>query len=251
MVYKMGPLAYQGLKRRILLLGVFAAFFAIVVAFSVSLGLVGAYLRGGEDAVLPVQLFSTLVFVVLVGGLFAFLLRRQYNNQKKLLESVEVEVGDDYIGRQQLRVPQVRLQRQEIVYAENLGNVLGLFTNDKLRTLAIPKTIDGYEKIRDTLQSWNIPLKPMTAQTKVRTLVILIGSMVGAGILFFVTNFWLVMVAWIAMVALYGYFYWLLRSSQGVDPKYLRNNLFVFLFIIFIGIVRLIALYSNTIVPRP
>jgi hypothetical protein len=245
--YKLGPLAYQQLKRRLLRVGGLV----IVSVFVVNIITTAVSALASQNEPLLSQLGITIGALVIVAVAIVVVFYFQLQSQKRLLESVEVQVGPDSISRQQLRIPKIELQRQEIRAGEEMGGALLLRTEDKYRSLAIPQSIEGYQEIRDTVASWNIPIRSTERRSQLVNVAIGIGALAGFAVMIFGPNFWFALVGLVGLLALYGYLYWFVRKTQGVDPKYRRNMLYILLLILLIGGTRIAAFYFMTQVPRP
>lgn len=190
-----------------------------------------------------------LVGIVLLVLFLIFVARRAIDQQLAVLKSIEVELGEDYVARQQLRIPKLVVKRDEITKIEDMGSTLCIRTANKNRSLAIPKTLDGYEEIQSVLLNWNIPIRPVALRTKWLNVASGVGAVVGLVVLLFVWNFWIVLVAWLGLMILYGYLYWVLRRSEGVDPRNRRNYVFLLGWIVFIGAIKFCAFFMMMPVP--
>ena len=118
----------------------------------------------------PISIIATII----VGAMFIpFGIWRGLKQTKAILESVRIEVGDDYIARSQVRIPQLRINRQEITVVDEISGGLCIRTNNKTRTLAIPNALDedDYKEIRDVLASW-ATIRPQSKSSKTQNLLI-------------------------------------------------------------------------------
>ncbi len=194
----------------------------------------------GDDNWTITLIVSIVVFVVVVVITFS----RGLQQVKEVWESIRVEVGDDYVARSQVRIPQVHISRDEITKIEEIEGGLCIRTSNKLRTLAIPLDLDAsdYQEIRSKLSAWK-PIQPRSV--KVQSAVLLTVLLVGFGVIFISSSLWLVLIVGLAMIGYYGYIYWTVRHAEGVDPQQRRNLLVAFLFPIFVTAMKACFLSSG------
>jgi hypothetical protein len=89
-------------------------------------------------------------------------LRRWKNGPRKLqmsLQATRVEISEDGVGRTGSK----RLERSEILRAEELSWGLYLRTANRYRWLMIPARIGGYSALKRELEQWNIPIVAATS----------------------------------------------------------------------------------------
>lgn len=149
----------------------------------------------------------------------------------KVWQSVQIEVGDDYIARSQVRIPQMRIERSEVTSIEEMESCLCIRTTNKRRTLAVPNVLDdaGYQEIKGVLSTWTT-IQPAAPGATIRSVVFVMGVLLGFGILFFSSVPWLTLAAGGVNSLLLGYVNWTLRHTEGIDPKVKRGALVVFVF---------------------
>ena len=243
--YRLGMQAFQQLRRRLICGGLLSGV-AVIASLSYLMIFPSTQIQNPFNEGEPLtssRILSTLVFMVIGGVFLAFALYRQYKTQSVVLQSTEITIGPHYVSRQQPNIPKMMLKRSEIRYIEDAGESLCLRTDDKYRSIAVPKSIDGFAEIEQTLHQWEIPFRQDVSRPQILGILVGITLLVGFGILFFVQVFWIVLIVWLCLMIFYGYYYWLLHRSQGTDPKFRRNMLFVLLFIGIVGILKLVALY--------
>ncbi len=255
-IYKLSAQAFLAVKRRILILNVIVGLvFLGAVALSIASGGARQLLEDWQNQDIGQTVFSYGVFVILgvvvVGVALVTGMRRALQQQRAVLDSFQIELGTNYIARQQLRVPRMSVRRMDVTELQETDACLFVRTADKSRTVGIPKTLEGYEEVRQTLSEW-APIHPTKPRTRLLSLVTGLVTLAALGILFLSLNLWLVLAAGIGLVALFGYFYWQLRKSLSVDPHYRRNFLFLLGWIVFISVIKLVAIWMMTPVPvRP
>lgn len=231
-VYSLSPQGISKLRRRLVqrlsaLLG---------VPFLVVLGL--NWWQAGDN-----WLTTVIVSVIVFAAVLAIAVSRSLRQVNEVWDSIKVEVGDDYVARSQVRIPQVRIPRDEITAIEEIEGGLCIRTADKWRTLAIPADLDDrdYQEIRSKLSAWR-PIRPKSAKARVQNVLLLVVLLVGFGILLISTSLWLVLGVGLVMVGYYGYWYWTMRRVEGIDPQQRRSLLVVFLIPIFIMALKVCVL---------
>lgn len=157
----------------------------------------------------------------------------------KVWQSVQIEVGDDYIARSQVRIPQMRIERNEVTSIEEMGNCLCIRTTDKRRTLAIPKVLDDadYQEIKGTLSTW-ATIQPAASDVNIRSMLLVVSVLLGFGILFFSSMLWLTLAAGVLTSLCLGYIYWTSRHTEGVDPRVKRRFLLAFIFALIVTAMK-------------
>jgi len=164
--------------------------------------------------------------------------------QVALWKSIVVVLGDNFVSREQSRIPPIRIQRSEITRIQETGTGLCVFTADKYRSLAIPASLDGYDHIKDVLSQWT-PFDPISSDkardSLIKNRILIVGILVSVAILFFSTAWWLVIPVSVALTGLMIYSYLTLRRLQGVDPSYRRRMAIGVILMIFFAAVRVIG----------
>lgn len=162
-------------------------------------------------------------------AVFGFTLYRSIKQSHAIWDSVRVEIGEDYVARRQLRVPEVRINRTEVTALREINNGLCVLTSDKFRALCIPIELDGpdYEEIKTTLSAW-APIQPKSATARIWFTAQLILLGIGTLIVFFSTSAWLVLIVGVILSGYYIYFFLQLLRHKAVDSK----SIFVYIFFI-------------------
>jgi hypothetical protein len=120
--------------------------------------------------------------VVFGSGWFSW--KRQFEQNKAIWKSIQIELGVDYIARRQLRIPEIRISRNEITRVEEVGSALFVRTANKYRSLAVPHSLENYEQVKATLSAW-APLIQTAGRRRAVDIVSGIATLVGMGIIFF------------------------------------------------------------------
>jgi hypothetical protein len=190
---------------------------------------------------------TVIVSVVICVGIMVFALSSVLRQSKEIWESIRIEMTDEYIARTQARIPQVRINRQEITSIEEIDGGICIRTADKSRTLAILNDLDEnhYQEIKNKLSTWST-IQPQSPKTKAQNAFLLVVLLLGFGILFLSSSLWLVLVAGVSLISYYAYNYWSLRQVKGVDPRFRRHMSILFLFPLFIMIMK-VCLLSGAI----
>lgn len=157
-------------------------------------------------------------------------------------------MGDDYITRRQIRIPEIRIHREEVTAIREIDTGLLIFTADKFRSLFIPVEVEGhgYEEVKAALSAWT-PVQLKSSVTRAKNAALFILVLAGFGIILFSSSPWLVLVVGLVMAGCYTYSYWILRRSKGVDPRFKRKRDFiiVLVFLVFIISFKLCVFFGG------
>jgi hypothetical protein len=186
---------------------------------------------------------TLFISVPLMLGICVYSIGHGLKEQEEILRSVRIEVGDDYVARSQLRVPQVRIARAEVTAIEEAGIGLCIRTTDQRRSLAIPAELDSsdYQQIKAVLSTW-ATIRSRSRGTAASNALGSVVMLAGMGVFFLAQEVWLVLTAGLVVVVYYAYTLWILRSSEGVDPKVERWMLFGAVFMALLIIFRVTSL---------
>ena len=188
---------------------------------------------------------TTLIAYGFVTVLFVWNAYRNLRQNEAIWESIRVELGDDYIARSQLRIPQLRINRSEVTSVERMADGLCVRTADKMRTLAIPSGLadDGDQVIESRLAQW-APIRPVPTGNRVRFFALAGALMLGMGVAFLSPWLWLGLLAMIPVVGFTWYLVWVFYRTRGVDPKYRRSFLLTAVFLTFFAALRIVVLLA-------
>ncbi len=186
---------------------------------------------------------ATIASIIVCIGVMTFALLRVLSQNKEIWESIRIEITDEYIARSQVRIPQIRITRQEITSIEERDGGICIRTDDESKTLFIPSDLDenDYQEIRNKLSSW-IAIQPKSQKAKTQNAILLVLLIVGFGILFLSWSLWVVLLAGVSLTGYYVYYYWSLRKTKGIDPKFRRSTLISILFLLFVMIMKVCLL---------
>ena len=103
------------------------------------------------------NLLALLLFVIIIITTSCFSIARIVSQQKKIWNSIRINLASDYISRQQIRVPEVKIYRSETTAIEEYKTGILIKTADKGRAIAIPIQLEqaDYLEIEETLTNWN------------------------------------------------------------------------------------------------
>lgn len=103
------------------------------------------------------SLLALLLFVIVMVATSFFSIARIVSQQKKIWNLIRINLASDYISRQQIRVPEVKIYRLEITAIEEYKTGILIKTADKGRATAIPIQLEqaDYLEIKETLTNWN------------------------------------------------------------------------------------------------
>jgi hypothetical protein len=218
-------------------LWVIGGFYAVIVCMVVIM----------VDSISPDNKLTAILATILISVTFIPLsIWRIRKGTKENWESIRIEVGDDYIARSEIRIPQVRIQRQEITGVEESSASLRVHTNTKTRRLVISRILldaNDYREIRDVLASW-VTIRPISTTSKSRNLLYLLFFLLpffAIGLFFFSTSLWLSVASIIFLLGDFGYYFW---ATQGGDPRVRRAMLIFLIFFLFMATGKLLA-YSS------
>jgi hypothetical protein len=147
------------------------------------------------------------VTLLILLGVLIFAFVRTYRQQRKRLEAVQIELGEDMIARPAGMLPRAEIRRDEVTSIEEIDAGLCVIASEPRRAIIIPKGLEAYAQVRDTLGEWSA-VKPMSR--KVRWLNYLGGVAVIAafGILLISFSLWLLIPTGLAMIGFYGWILW-------------------------------------------
>lgn len=237
--FNLRPEAFQHDVRATSLLVVLVIAGFIVAPFVLSLmtGQVKLYdlLNLTTWAVLLSSFRDTILIFIGVGLFLTFLIRANMKFRKASWDSLEIEIADDYIARRQLNNPEIRLGRDEISSLEDKGNVLCVYSTDKRRVLGIPKLLNGYDEVKQTVLSWGKPLTSSQTRTRIMTWVNSGIILVGFLAIIFAFDPVTQAIATLATVGWMGNLYRQMGRQEG-DTAKLRSN-----FLRLIGVIALLG----------
>lgn len=222
------------------LLVVGAMGYAAISSLLTNLDEVGLYEPEDWVSIISEALFAFVPMVATL-GIFWFVWRRQFNQYQAIWQSVRVELGADYVARWQLRVPEVRLLRDEITRLQETRAGLCIYTGNKYHLLSVPRSLENYEQVKATLSSW-VPLTQPPARGRAFNIAVAIGTLVGMGIIFLSLDLRLVLGAGIILSGYFGYSLWALGRYEGVDPRYRRSIFFLVVWLVFITLMKVLTL---------
>lgn len=248
-IFKLRPEAFEHDVRSrtaqvILVVGAFAAAYLLLMLWGAHIGF-SDLLNSRTWTVLLSTAGGTLLILGVVGIFLVFGVRASMKANRRTWDSVEVEIGEDYVARRQSNAPEeIRLQRDEITTLEDAGSVLNIRTANKYRGLNVPKLLDGYDEVKATLLSWSKPLRSTRGRTRIQNWAIGGLSAIGMLAFLFALDPVLQVIATVGMMGWMGFWYWYTGRLEGVAPGVRRNYLLSVVVIAMLGTCKFIALSS-------
>lgn len=229
--YSLSHANYLKYRRR------FMPLFGIIAVLLVGVLIIAVSSRSQFNwfCILPMTLFFL--------GVVGFSAYRAFKQQREVWESIRIVIGDDYIARQQLRIPEIRIAREEITALREINQGICVYTADKFRSLVIPTELErsDYEEIKNALAAW-MSIQPKARNTNARNGALSIVLFIGFAIIFLSWSAWLVLIVGLGMMGYYVYIFSLLQRDKGVDPQFRRNTAITLGFLAFIFVMKLCVL---------
>ena len=193
------------------------------------------FLNTGEVNLLS-NLFSFLVLI----GIVIFISRKVAAQQQEIWQSTIIRVTEEYISSEQIRVPEVKIHREEIALVKENSQGLCIFATDHKRSLLITKFLDqaDYLEIKDKLASWQ-PIESVNAKQNTYQVLLTIAYVIGFFFILGSPFIWLNALIGIGLLITQFYALRQLKQNPAVDPKYLKNYrriLIWMVFMVFMGV---------------
>jgi len=195
----------------------------------------------------PWWIYLMITLIVLPASVaLAFLPARR---QRTALDSLEIELGADYVLRREQNGPKVRIQRSAVTHLQEAGGALFVCTSDKYRTVVVPVALEGYEELRTELLTW-APIQPMSRRLGLGRLVGFVAwVLLFAGFLtmFMARVAWLFAVAGLAVAGFFAYQYLSLRLYPYINSTQKRIHLFLMVVVLLFVAYRLYQFSIGTL----
>lgn len=174
-------------------------------------------LRGQGDWVAFAISALVVIGLMALGGMFGFRLQRQS------LESLRIELGEDYIARRQVRLGEVRLRRDEVRALRETAAGLQVLSADKYRSILVPRALDAndYQAVKARLMGWG-PLEPARSPGRAWEWALAAVVALGVFVVYFSESPWLVLGAGLAVLAYYLFVGRAQLHAGGIDPAVRR-----------------------------
>ena len=191
-------------------------------------------------------IWSLLLVIIITLALFTFSSFRALAQFQKIWESIEIEIGDQYVARRQVNVGEIRLNREEIVTIQETKRGLIIYSVGKSRSLFIPVQLEGhgYEEVKSTLSAWT-PLQEVSSQGKARRIFWVVLFLLGYTIVLLSWSRWLTLFVSLAMTAVLTYFYWLRRHSEQVVSQLKRGYIRVVVSLVIITAIKFTPVFQE------
>jgi preprotein translocase subunit SecE len=137
---------------------------------------------------------------ILVLGLIAFNLLGLFTHWRNIprLATLEISIDNDAIQHQVTGAKPLIINRTEFTKIEE--NTLGLVIHSKTTRFNVPKTIEGYDVLKQELAEWSRIILPTRFETVIYYAVVVI-YVISFFALFFVRELWLVGIAGLSVMA--------------------------------------------------
>ena len=193
------------------------------------------------------DLYSLILIaaVLIFTGIFG--IGKAIAQQQEIWNSIEINLDSDYISRQQVRVPEVKIYRSEIATVESDKAGIWVKADDKARTIVIPAQLDraDYLEIKETLTNWQG--EEIAAVKRNKEMAIAIAYIVAFLILFLSFNIWLNFILGIGIIIYNIYTNKLIQNNVSIDPQFkktYKRNLAITTFLVLINTFGKIYLLS-------
>lgn len=224
----------------------FGAVLAVVIA-------IAAYFLSRSTNLDPVYTAVVMgVAVVALAVIAGVRLVQQVRDYQRGLESIQIDLGHKAVARRQSGVPDLRIARGDVIALRETEDGVLVMTKDRSRFLWLPAQLGDYAEAKARLATWMpitpIPPRPisrwMPAAWGVGTALCLLAMLLA-------TQLWQVLVAGGVALAIYLYFYRLLRLQRhGTDRKFRRTYDGVLMFLCIVVLVKLLMTLSPTMTGR-
>jgi hypothetical protein len=153
--------------------------------------------------------------VVLTFAIFAFSVYRVLAQLRRIWESIEIEIGGEYVARRQARIDEKRLSREEVVAVQETERGLIIRARDRSRSMFVPAQLEeqGYEEVKATVLDW-APEEETSSQGKARKFVLVTSFVLGYLVVLLSWSRWLTLFVGIGMIVFLTYLYWLRRHDE-------------------------------------
>ncbi len=165
--------------------------------------------------------------------------------QRGMLESLRIELADDYIAWRQARAGEVRLRREEVRALRESAAGLQVLTADRYRSILVPRALDAsdYAAVRDRLAAW-APLEPGGSVARAWEWGLAVVAGLGAFAVYLSPSPWLVLVAGLVVLAFYVFVGRPQQRAAGTDPVMRRLHTFVMAMVLLYAAFRVCLLFG-------
>jgi hypothetical protein len=164
--------------------------------------------------------------MLLLSGALAFGIFKGLNRQRKIFESYLLTIDDDFIQRDQLNTPTVKILKDEIkeIIAYPKGG-FAIAGKTKADLIVVTKYIDGFTDVENSLKQ----LKEFSTPSKKSTIEVLSPFLAVFGlalmaIVYISTNKSLVLVSGTILTILLSWSLYEIQISKNIDSKTKKNS---------------------------
>ena len=180
-----------------------------------------------------------IISIPVLLGAYIFTARKVISQQKEIWDSIIINIDNDYISRQQIRIPEVRIERTEVTAVEENKFGIWVKTENKARSLVIPIQLEqaDYLEIKETLINWTEAGIVTPAHNR-KDLVLIVTYVIAFIVLFLSFNIWLNFILGAAIIAYYAYTNKLIQNNVSVDPQFKKTYKRMFVWTILIVLLN-------------
>jgi hypothetical protein len=194
------------------------------------------------------NLLIMLAAVVALGVIIGYRMWGQIRDYRRGLESLQIGISEDRITRRQSRLPDLTIQRAEVVLLQETEAGVLVVAKDRSKYLWAPAQLADYAGARAALARWMVihraPAQPRGQHTGVLTVAWGLGTALCMGALLFAADPTLVVVAGIATLAIYLFVYRRLQAQRGIDQRFRRTYSGIFIFLVVVVAARVLMVLS-------
>jgi hypothetical protein len=212
--YTLAPDGFAARKKRLIIQSL--TLYTIAV-------LAGLYLALRNDLASPNAMITLAIDIPLFAVLILFVLRRGIKLQREAWASYRLTIDQDTITRQQARLPDLTLRRDQITRIEELpGSGLLIRTTEPRIYISVPLGLTGYADIQAHLASWQ-PISVSAYKTPLRLFLLCLGlamAPIAALVIVVISDSLpLVVAAGLVLVGIMGWSLIAIQRSPNVDPR--------------------------------
>jgi hypothetical protein len=186
----------------------------------------------------------TIPILITAGGAGLLI---SYRQQKKIWDTVEILLGNDFVGRRQLGILEVRIPGTEITKIQDSEIGLLIYTASRERSLIVPAELapKDFQEIRRALSRWT-PVDPNMTGPGWMNVGLGVVLLAAYGVLGFpvTESAPVVLIAFIAAIGINGYFLQRIHHTQGVDPRQKLIFAVSMVLVLLLGLIKLSVVFG-------
>ena len=185
------------------------------------------------------MVLAAVVLAIVIG----MQLLRQIQEYQKVLDSIRFTSDGEILIRHQLRLPDEKIVRTEVVALNESTEGMMVLTEDRSRYIFVPSDLAGYSALRQVLGRWHsVTQIEVISQNRSGGLSALwaVGTLVCVGVLLFSQQLWQVVVVGVVMLVVYILTYRMLRQQGSLDRRFNRTYEGILLFLCIVFFIKVI-----------